>query len=499
MTKILLVTSNFEENTGPLYADREKVLDMIDGSHYPLGITYLHSYVESCGHEVRSLFLNSFSQEMCFGEVARVLEEFRPEIVGFQMLTQNRVSTYRLMEYIHGKYPEMRIVAGGVHASIMYEQLVKKYPYLVVVIGEGELTFGELIKTMNEGGDLEKVEGIAFNRGGQLVKTKMRPLIKNLDELPFPKHELYFTRKRTHANILTSRGCPCRCSFCALDSISLGVNRTRSVKNVIEEVEDLVRKYPRLKMVWIQDDTFFLNNERVIEFCDEVVKRKIRLNFVCSGRIKPFSEKMARKLEEANFSKIMFGLESGVDEILTKAHKGITQRTALETFQILSKTNLDVMCFLIVGLPGETEKTILETAEFVRKLQRMRYILYGDAAILLVYPGTEVCRIAEEKGQLTDDIWLTDAITPVYEVEHDVKELERYKKLLLDRIAFDRIITPKDFLKPQWFDALKAQWAMVPYGASYMADLAWRRRRNIASKIVSKISRRIPIPALRGK
>jgi radical SAM superfamily enzyme YgiQ (UPF0313 family) len=484
MVKLLLVTSSFEENTAPEYADREKSLERRDGLHYALGISYLHAYMESRGHDVRSLFLNSFGWDLCFEDVARALKEFQPEIVGFQMLTQNRVSSYKLMEYIHTNYPEMKIVAGGVHATVMYEQLVKKFPYLTVVLGEGELTLDELAGTLKNGGELEKVEGIAFNRNGEVVKTDMRPLIKDLDILPFPKHALHFDRNRNFGALLTSRGCPCRCSFCALDSISRGVNRTRSVKNVMEEIEYMIQAFPQMRLIWIHDDTFFLDNARVMELCDEIIKRKIKMEFVCSGRIKPFSEKMARKLEEANFTKILFGLESGVDDILIKAHKGITQKTVLETFEILARTKLDVMCFLIVGLPGETEKTVLETAGFVKKLQRMKYVRYGDISTLMIYPGTEVCRIAKEKGQITDELWLTDAITPFYEVENSYAELERFKKLLLDNIAIDSIGS---------LDALKSQWEMVPYAAGYFAGLLWRRRRELPSKLVSKVARRVPM------
>ncbi|MDO8339040.1 MAG: radical SAM protein [Candidatus Burarchaeum sp.] len=492
MSKILLVTSNFEENVEPMYADREKVMAMVDGSHYPLGLPYIHSYMESLGHEVRTLFLNSYGWELCFSEMTKALEEFRPDIVGFQMLTQNRVSTYKLMEHIHEKYPNIKIVAGGVHASIMYEQLVKKYPYLMVVIGEGEISFAELVKALEEESELANVDGIAFSREGRMVKTRHRPLIKDLDMLPFPKHELYFNDNRMFGCLLTSRGCPCKCSFCALDSISLGVNRTRSVKNVIEEIELMMKQFPQMKRIWIHDDTFFLNNKRVIEFCDEVIKRKIKMEFICSGRIKPFTEEMAKKLEEANFTKIMFGLESGVDSILVRAHKGITQQRVLDTFRILSKTKLDVMCFLIVGLPGETEETIIETANFVKKLQKMRYIRYGDAAILRVYPGTEVYRIAKEKGQLTDDYWLGDGPTPHYLVENSEEELVRYEKLLLDRIAIDRILT-WNVLKGDWQDALKAQWEMLPYGFAYLAEFTWKRKGPAASRLVSKVIRKIPV------
>lgn len=210
---ILFITSSFEDET--------KSLTVQNNSHYPIGLAYLHSYIENCGYNVETLFLNDYQYEKCLNIIIKSIKKSSPKIIGFQMLTNNRVSSFRLIEYIHKNYPEINIVIGGIHASLMYEQILKKYPFLTAVLGEGELTFAELIpKLINKDNDFESINGIAFNKNGEIVKTKTRALIENLDILPFPKHEIFFTEDRSLGNLLTSRGCPFNCSFCCLDSIS---------------------------------------------------------------------------------------------------------------------------------------------------------------------------------------------------------------------------------------------------------------------------------------
>ena len=478
--RILLITSSFEENTQILKSsDKKYVQEKMDTQHYPIGIAYLHSYVESRGNDIRSLFLNSYSYEICFEEVEKAIREFSPDIVGLQMLTQNRVSSYRLMEKIHRDYPHIKLVAGGIHATIMFEQLVKKYPFLIVVIGEGEITFVELIRALMAKSDIFAVEGIAFNRGGEVVRTMPRPLIENLDMLPFPKHELFFDHNRAFGCMLTSRGCPFRCSFCALESITRRAHRTRSIKNVVDEVELMAKKFPQMKRVWIHDDTFFLNNQRAIEFCDEVIRRGIKLEFVASGRLKPVTCELIKKLEQANFVKILFGLESGTDEILFAAHKGITQKDVVETFKLLANTSkIEVVAFLIVGLPGETLGTVYNSARFVQSLQKIKYIYYDDIGILIIYPGTEVYRLAKEHGIIDDEFWLSDAFTPLYTAEHSLQSLYKLKKIMLEHIALKRIASPGGF---------KAQLGMLPYIPKYL----WGERAILLNKIYNKIGNKL--------
>jgi anaerobic magnesium-protoporphyrin IX monomethyl ester cyclase len=458
--KILLISTSTEIN--PLFnPGGETTRTTEDDVHYPLGLAYLYSVVENSGNKVKLLFLTKHTNEECYTEIKKTLEEFSPDVVGFQMQTFNRASTYHMMDYINGKYPKIKQVIGGFHATSMYQQILKKYPFVIAVLAEGEITFIELLKEFaKEIPDLHSVDGIAFNDKGNVIKTKQRELITDLDSIPFPKHELFFNGSRQKGSIITTRGCPFNCSFCCLNSVSRDRVRMRTVGNIIKEVEMMMNKFPRLDTIWIQDDTFFVDNQRVIKFCDEVIKRKLKINFACSGRMRPVSEEMVKKLEQANFKRIFFGLESGDNEILKKCHKGITQEDAVKTFKLFAKSSIEIFAHLIVGLPGENKDSIKETARFVKQLQKIRFIPNYYPGILIIFPGTEVYELAKVAGSIDDDYWLTDQTMPPYTTEHSFEELLQYREVLLDNFSLTRaFFTWRGFL---------AQFDIIPYNLKFI-------------------------------
>lgn len=281
--KILLLSSSFEQSA----------LAGINNSNsnYPLGLAYLHSYLEKKGHTLHSVFLNDYTYEYCKKTFLTLLKEQKPDVVGFNVLTQNRTSTFHLIKILHQKYPSIRILIGGMHATVMYEQIIKRFPFVVAVLGEGEITAGEVLDKFKYNRSLRTVAGIAYCSNHKIIKTKDRELIKDLDTLPFPKHEAFFTPERTIASITTIRGCPFHCSFCVLNKVTRSYPRVRSLKNVFAEIAYLMKKYPQMDTIWLMDDQFFLINERVIEFCKQIIKKKIKLKFICSGRFKPISKK----------------------------------------------------------------------------------------------------------------------------------------------------------------------------------------------------------------
>ena len=441
--KVLLVTASFE--------DEQRSPEIQDNSHYPIGLGYLHSFIESKGHHVTTLFLNDYPSEQCTRVVIGNLEELGPDVVGFQILTGNRVVSFRLIEYVLRTYPDMKIIIGGIHATIMHEQILTKYPSITAILGEGEITFSELL---DSGKPMEGIDGIAFNNNGKIVKTNDRALVENLDELPFPKHEIFFNEIRRSGCILTSRGCPFACTFCCLCSISQRRVRYRSVRNVVDEIEYMATNFKEMNSVWIHDDSFMLNNQRVIEFCDEIVARGIRKEFICSGRMKPVSWQMIKAMEKAGFKHVLFGLESGAEEILRTSGKAITKKDAINAFTLFSESSIRTTAFLIVGLPGETPETVKETIELVQDLQKIKYTFFGEIGVLFIYPGTKVYEIAKTKEFIDDSYWLTDNNTPLYTVDHSIRTLNEYKETILNHIALDRIFTPAGYA---------AQKHMIPY------------------------------------
>lgn len=454
MSRILLLSTSIENET--------RVADKKDepGSHYPLGLAYLHSFLESKGHTVNTGFLNNIPQDLCLSVVEKFVDKHQPDFVGFNIITNNRVSTYRAIELIHAKYPRIKQIIGGIHTTVMWEQLVNRYPWVVAVIGEGETTAAELLENWD---DLSCIRGIAYHDGQKAIKTEERELIADLDILPFPKHELFVYDRRVCACVLTSRGCPRNCSFCVLDSISRRKVRYRSVKNVVDELEYIQKKFPHITSVWFHDDSFLLDNKRAIAICDEIQRRKLTLKYVCSACFKPLSRELVLKLEETGFINILFGLESGSPPVMKAMRKGITQEDARNAFKLFEdKPLVPVTAFLIVGLPGETWKTLEETARFVQSLQMTKYSYYSDVGVATIYPGTHVYELAKEKGIIGDEYWLTDGKTPFYTAEHSEQELREMAEFLKDHIAMGRIASVNGY---------ERQKKMIPYIIDYVMNV----------------------------
>ena len=425
-------------------------------SHYPLGLAYLHSYLESLGrgYEVKTEFLNNVPTHQCLEVIKKDIDEFKPDVVGVSLITHSRVGSYRVIEMVQRDYPHIKIVIGGMHVSVMYRQLAGAYPGIVCVVGEGEITLAELVERWEKDLPIDDVTGIAFHNGEKVVVTPSRELIQDLDILPFPKHEIFLWRGRKVAGLLTSRGCPYKCNFCVLDATSRRKVRCRSAKNIIDEVEYIITNYPTVETVWLHDDAFMILKDRTMEFCQEVIRRGVKTNFICSARFRPISREVVMLMKQAGFVHVLFGLESGAPNVLKQMRKGITQKSARHGLKLFSETGIKATAFLIVGLPGESAETIDETIEFVQELQDIQYLYYDDIGVAGIYPGTELNTIAQSRkmeiegyGPIDDDYWLTDGDVPFYEVDHTYEQLSEWKTKIRDAVALRFIADrPENFL-----------------------------------------------------
>jgi len=439
LMKVLLATLSIES---------ESRNDNDYDAPYSLGLAYLYSVLESAGHSVRLLFLNNVDQRVSEEAFFRAAEEFSPDVVGFQVFSMTRVSTFAAMEKLHARFPDIKVVLGGVHASIMYSQILEKFRYPVAVLGEGEITFRELLEAFEGKRDISGVAGLAY-WDARVRTTASRPLVENLDSLPDPRHEVFFDAElaRTVAHIVSSRGCPFDCSFCCLKAISRRRYRTRSIGRVVAEIKRLKTSYPRLKTVQFHDDTFLLDNARVIEFCRLMMKENLGLNFICSARVKPVSADMFGWMKKAGFTKVMFGLETGSEKLLDSIHKRITKADVINLFRTIKPYDFNVTTFLMCGFPGETADTVRETVELVQVTQKISYNIVAGIGKLWVYPGTEVYEVMKKAGAINDDFWLTDAQVPYFTVDHDLPSLVRFEDEMMDSLSYLRIFTRRGFVR----------------------------------------------------
>jgi radical SAM superfamily enzyme YgiQ (UPF0313 family) len=444
--KVLLTCTSVE--------DEERTEDAPD-SHYPLGIAYLHSYLEEeTDYEIESRFLNNVSAEICLTEIKKVMSEFKPDVVGISIMTHSRVSAFKLVEYLSENHPETKVILGGIHPTIMWKQMANKYRDAIVVVGEGEKTLQELLECIENNKPVDGVSGIAYHDGKDVVKTPNRDLIPDLDTLPFPKHDLFLFEGKTVANLLTSRGCPFKCNFCVLDHVSLRKVRYRTPEDVADEIEEILEMCPSVRIIWLHDDAFMINKQYTMDMCDEIIKRGIKTTFTCSARFRPVSRELVKKMELAGFNHVLFGLESGADEVMKGMRKGINKDHIRYATSLFAEGNIKTTAFLIVGLPGESEETIEETIDFVQEMQYNNYLYYDDVGIAGIYPGAELYTMAKSKGlevpgygPLDDDYWLTDRKVPHYECDHSHEKLLELKDRLRDGISLTRMFKPAAFLR----------------------------------------------------
>ncbi|MCP3924081.1 MAG: radical SAM protein [Desulfobacterales bacterium] len=414
MKKVLLVSPSLQNNVQVNSKDNS----------YGLGLCYLHAVIEKEGYQIRTFSYNNSDSAVAEKEITAEIMDFKPDFFLVQIFTMNRVESYHIIKMAKEISPEMKVIAGGVHASIYPGQLLDKLPVDLVVIGEGEVTIVELLEELSAGRDWSSVKGIAYKKDGFVVFTDERPLIEELDTLPFPKHELFMKPEREVACILTSRGCPFKCSFCCLHSISRRKFRKRSAKNAVDEVEYIVNTFKNIKTIQIADDTFTLDPQRAMDFCKEIIQRKIKINFWCSARIKPASVELFKLMEEAGFTSIGFGLETGSEKLLKSIHKSITREDVIETFEMLKDIKINIFTYLMVGFPGETKETVGETIDLINKLRKIKYFEFAGAALLWVYPNTEVYEQLCDAGSISDSFWLTEKDVPFFTYEHSEEELE---------------------------------------------------------------------------
>lgn len=407
-------------------------------NQFPLGIGYLIGALKNA-HEVEAWHFDNAA--VAQKELIQKVKAFSPDIVGLTCTTFNRGSVRAAIKKIKSLNDRIKVVVGGVHASYCYDQIIKNYGADIVVIGEGEITFPKLCAAMENNSPLEFVKGIAFmNKNGQTVLNPRREPIQNLDSLPLPDQSYArpFMEKLGMGFIITSRGCPVRCSFCSTSSFWGQHVRMNSVARVVDEMELMIKKYA-VKKIFFYDDTFNLGVDRVVAICDEINTRGLKVEWACSCRVVPVTKEMLEKMVAAGCRHICWGIESGSEEILQGIGKKILLSQVREAFELSSEFR-DVMstgAFTMVGNEGESAKTIGDSVDFLNTLPLTDA---PSTAVLCVLPGTVLYQKLKNAGYINDTDWVKRESIPMYTVENSFTVLNQWQNRVTasgKRIPFD--------------------------------------------------------------
>ena len=363
-------------------------------------LPYVAAALRSEGHEVEILDL--LLARTTPDKIERRMERFRPQAVGITSVTLNHHIAESIAEVVRKCDERVPIVMGGPHVSFEIEGSFQRLPALdYIVIGEGEHTMRELLRSIEGRMDVRDVRGLAgIDRStGRAWKNAARPLEDDLDTLPNPARELVpiarYLAFDSHASVVTSRGCPYECIFCSAPAWTGRKVRYRDPAKCVDEIEDLSRL--GFTEITIEDDLFTLYRKHFLAVCGELIDRNTGIRWNAFSRVDTITPEIVGTMAKAGCQAICFGVESGDQEVLDLIKKNSSLAKVKEAMRMTQDVGISALASFIVGLPGETEETLRKTVEFAEELKNEFGSLYGFH-ILSPFPGTEVREKAAEYG-----------------------------------------------------------------------------------------------------
>lgn len=404
---------------------------MAPSEQQPLGIAYIAAQAREKGYNVKFIDLGEFSvnqdliKNIPYGDVYGITSSF----------LDLKVSHY-VAFLLKSRNPESIIVIGGPGPTSSPELIDKSY-FDAIILGEGENAFIDLLKD--------------YETTGKTNFFYSAALLDNLDNLPFPARDLfkikggrifsfgYSYEGETSTGLITSRGCPYNCSYCATNATWKSKVRFRSAENILNEIEECVNKY-NIRQFRIQDDNFTLDKKRVEEICKAIIKRNLNIHWRCSTSSSLVDIELLNLMKKAGCKEISFGAESGDPDVLKLLNRKQNPETISRSVENAHKAGIKVRLFFMVGLPGTTKKTAYRDIEFLKRTKPDALNL----AIYTPYPGSDVWHNPEKYGVCIKTTDFDDYNMHLYSGQNrsiesvitldsiNNKELEKQKKLVIE-------------------------------------------------------------------
>lgn len=402
----------------------------------PLGLLYLSSNLKLMGHDVN--VIDYCRIKFSYRELISQINKINPNLVGISTYTENIDEALKLSKSIKKKFPKIKIVFGGPHVSLDPYYAISSGYVDYILKNEGESSIIELVEALDSSGQVmkeENVNGIVLNVDNTVKENKIRKDILDLDLLPIPARELIgFNHYGNIINIITSRGCPNNCIYCAATALSGATCRVRSIENTILEIVLVQYMFKeKIRMVYILDDTFTAFQHRVFDFIKMKNLFNIDLKWRCESRVDSISEEMVEEMVKSNCVGIAFGVESGHQEVLRKIRKNITLDKVEKVVKMTFKANIYTSLNFMLGHYCDTVETMRATSDYIKYM----YEKYNVGIFLTFntpFPGTYQYNKRDElKIKLSKQSYSEYSIlTPSIEGEHFSinDQLNIYRELL---------------------------------------------------------------------
>ncbi len=421
----------------------------------PLGLGYLGAILEENGIEAKiidcliaglnkrlEISNNLIKIGLSFEEIEEIIRAYGPDIVGVNNLfTKQRENAHKIYEITKKIDKNIITVAGGAHPSVMPDLVLSDSNVDYVVIGEGEWTIIELVRLLEGKTDISALDGVGYRENGEIKIIPKTRFIENLDTLPFPARHLlsmekYFGLKSSHGDrrkkrfspVISSRGCPAKCTFCSAYSVWGREFRFRSPENVIKELKHLKIEYG-IEEIMFEDDNLTLNSKRAEAIFDGMIKERLNLEWDTPNGIAAWTlnENLLDKMKKSGCRNLNFAIESGSQYVLDNIiKKPLNLKKVKPLVKYAQNIGLNVGIFLVVGMPYETEEQIWDSFRLAEELE----VFTPHISIATPYPGSELYEICKEKRYLRADFTLDDLYIKSFAIKTEEFDEIKLKKII---------------------------------------------------------------------
>ncbi|HOX29510.1 MAG TPA: radical SAM protein, partial [bacterium] len=373
----------------------------------PISLAYIAAALDKA--EIPVTFFDDYTTGGDRSDLIDFIKRDAPDVVGLSCVTSTAPRTYDIAAEIRNNFPSVKIVMGNLHPSVFHKEILNKGLADAVVIGEGEETIVDLVRAYENGAELSKVLGIAYNTDEGPVVNTPRPFIQDLDSLPYPAWKLFPTERYKLFNfarvknpgtlVLGSRGCPFGCNFCSLKVMGRA-RRMRSAASIADEFEHLFNEFGYVQPSFI-DPIFPFSEKEATEFSNEIMRRGLqkKLTWITETRVDLVNENMLRLLKEAGLSRIMYGFETGTEVGLHSIKKSFTMDKAREAVEMTKKAGIEIIGFFMIGVPEDSKESIEKTIRYAKSLD----IDFAKFTVFSPFPGTQVYDDMKKNGRIPDN------------------------------------------------------------------------------------------------
>lgn len=413
-------------------------VQIIDGNNLvpPMGVLSIAAALEKSGYDVKVI-----DRDPEYYNIADEIKKFNPDMIGLGFLTTSYKRALDLTKRLMKEIPNPVYFCGGVHTTIEPMDVLKNFGVDFVVVGEGEITTVEALNKISEGKSLHGVKGVIYKNKGKVINNSLREPIKDLDTIPFiARHLINFEKEYLtfpgvirgkwckSTTMMASRGCPYHCIYCNSHTVFGRNVRRRSIDNVIAEIEYLKEKYD-VEGIYFVDDTFTLDKEWVIKFCQELKRKGINILWGCQARVNTVDKALLEGMKAAGCIQLDYGVESGSEKILKVLKKGTTPEMIKNAFRLTKEVGLGTLATFMVGNPYETKEDIEKTLRLAKAINAD----YTTFFFTTPFPGTELWDMAVknrwiDQKKTFSDAWIyRQSELPIMNINFSKEELAKIR------------------------------------------------------------------------